>query len=188
LSCDFNAKVGREDIFKPTTGHTNLHKISNDNGVRAANFAPSKNLIVKSTMFPHHNIHEYIWTFPDGKPHGQLDRILIDWQRHSSILNVRSFGSADCHNDNYLVVANIREGPAVNKQGSQTFHMERFNLRKFNKVEGKEKYDVEVKRFVALEDFDAEVEINTPWKPVGGNIKISAKESLFYRELKKPSF
>jgi hypothetical protein len=26
---DFNAKVGREDIVKPTTGNESLHKISN---------------------------------------------------------------------------------------------------------------------------------------------------------------
>jgi hypothetical protein len=49
---DFSAIVGREDIFKPTC----LHKISNDNGVIVVNFATSKNLTVKSTMFPHHNI------------------------------------------------------------------------------------------------------------------------------------
>jgi hypothetical protein len=41
---DFNAKVRREDIFKPTTGNESLHKISNDNGVRVINFATSKNL------------------------------------------------------------------------------------------------------------------------------------------------
>jgi hypothetical protein len=29
---DFSAKVGREDIFKPTIGKERLHKISNDNG------------------------------------------------------------------------------------------------------------------------------------------------------------
>jgi hypothetical protein len=48
---DFNANVGKEDIFKPKVGNENLHKISNDNGVRVVNFATSKNLIVKSMMF-----------------------------------------------------------------------------------------------------------------------------------------
>jgi hypothetical protein len=28
---DSNAKVGKEDIFKPTIGNENLHEISNDN-------------------------------------------------------------------------------------------------------------------------------------------------------------
>jgi exonuclease III len=31
---DFNAKIGREDIFKPTLGNKGLHEISNDNGGR----------------------------------------------------------------------------------------------------------------------------------------------------------
>jgi hypothetical protein len=30
---DFNAKVGRKYIFKPTIGNESLHEISNDNGV-----------------------------------------------------------------------------------------------------------------------------------------------------------
>jgi hypothetical protein len=41
---DFNAKVGKEDIFKPTIGNESLHQISNDNGLRLVNFATSKNL------------------------------------------------------------------------------------------------------------------------------------------------
>jgi hypothetical protein len=63
----FNARVGREDIFKPTIGNENLHEISNDNRVRAVNFATSINVIVKSTMCPHCNIHKFTWTSPDGK-------------------------------------------------------------------------------------------------------------------------
>jgi hypothetical protein len=39
---DFNAKVGRENIFKPTIGNKSLHEISNDNGVELVNFATSK--------------------------------------------------------------------------------------------------------------------------------------------------
>jgi hypothetical protein len=36
---DFNAKVGRENIFKPTIGNGSPHQDSNDNGVRAVNIA-----------------------------------------------------------------------------------------------------------------------------------------------------
>jgi hypothetical protein len=54
---DFKAKVGREDIFKPTTGNECLHEISNDSGVRIVNFATSKNSVAKSTTLPHRDIH-----------------------------------------------------------------------------------------------------------------------------------
>jgi hypothetical protein len=36
---DFNAIVGREDIFKLIIGNESVHEVSNDNGVRAGDFA-----------------------------------------------------------------------------------------------------------------------------------------------------
>jgi len=74
---DFNEKVGRENIFKPTIGQESLHQDSNDNGVRLVNFATSQNLMVKSTMFPHRNIHKYTWTSPDGKTQNKIYHVLI---------------------------------------------------------------------------------------------------------------
>jgi exonuclease III len=44
---DFNAKVGKEDIFKPIIGNESFHEINNDNGVRVVNFC---------------HIHECTWT------------------------------------------------------------------------------------------------------------------------------
>jgi hypothetical protein len=70
---DLNAKVGREEIFKPTIRNESLHEISNDNGVRVVNFATSKNLIVKITMFPDRNIYKYTWTSPDENTHNQIE-------------------------------------------------------------------------------------------------------------------
>ena len=55
---DFNAKVAGENIFKAKIGNESLHQDSNDNNLRIVNFAASKNLVVKSTMFPHRNIHK----------------------------------------------------------------------------------------------------------------------------------
>jgi hypothetical protein len=40
----------------------------------------------------------------------------------------------------------IKERLAENKQRSRRFHGESFNLKKFGKVEDKEKYDVEVSK------------------------------------------
>jgi hypothetical protein len=67
----FNAKVVKEDIFKATIWNGSLHKISHESGIRVVNFATSKNLS-QNTMFPHHNIHKYIWTSPNGKIHNQF--------------------------------------------------------------------------------------------------------------------
>jgi hypothetical protein len=55
---DFNAKVGREDIFKPIIGNESLHEVRYDNGVGVVSFATSKYLLIKSTKFPHRDIHK----------------------------------------------------------------------------------------------------------------------------------
>jgi hypothetical protein len=63
--------------------------------------------------------------------------------------------------------------------------MEMFNLKNLKKVEGKDQYHIAIKnRFTALENVDAEVDINRAWKTIREDIKISGKENLGY-ELKK---
>jgi hypothetical protein len=64
--------------------------------------------------------------------------------------------------------------------------MERSSLRKLKVVEGKDQYHVENSNmFAVLENLEAEVDIHRVWETVRENIKISAKESLDYHELKK---
>jgi hypothetical protein len=59
----------------------------------------------------------------------------------------------------------IRFLAKVKEKLAHRFHMERFSLKKLSEVEGKEKYRVEVSnRFVALEDLDAELDINSAWE------------------------
>jgi hypothetical protein len=181
---DFNAKVEREDIFKPIIGNEGLHEASDNNGVRLVNFATSKNLIVKST-FPHCDIHKHTWTSPDGVIHNHIDHVLIDKRQHSNVLDVRSFRGADCDTDHYLVVAKLRERISVSKRVRKNFDLERFYLKKLDDVEAKEQYQGEISnRFAALESLYESFDINNAWEIVRENIKTSAKENLGYQKLK----
>jgi hypothetical protein len=111
---------------------------------------------------------------------------LIDKRRHSNILDVRSFRGADCDTDHYLVVAKLRERISVSNRARQNFDLERFDLKKLDDVEVKEKYQVEISsRFAALERLDKSFDINNSWESIRENIKTSAKENLGYQKLKR---
>ena len=47
---DFNAKVGRRTIFKPTIGNENLRQDGNYNEFKIVNFATSKNLVLRASF------------------------------------------------------------------------------------------------------------------------------------------
>jgi len=53
------------------------------------------------------------------------------------------------------VVAKVRESLAVCEQAAQKFDMERFNLRKLNKLEVRKKYQIQIShRFTGLENLN----------------------------------
>jgi hypothetical protein len=96
------------------------------------------------------------------------------------------FRAAYFDTHHYLVVAKVRERLAMSKQTMHRVHMERFHHKKLNEVEGKVQYHVEISNsFTALENLDTKVDINRAWETIRENIKISAKDSIDYYELKK---
>jgi hypothetical protein len=76
---DFNAKLGRGDICKPTRGMDD-----NDHDARVINFSTSKNLFVKSKMFTHRKIHKHTRTSPDKKIHNKNDHIMTGYDLRGS--------------------------------------------------------------------------------------------------------
>jgi hypothetical protein len=173
-SGSFNAKVRREDILKPTSCYESLHRISVDNGVRVVNFAITKNLIVKSTMLPHSNIHKFTG-------HLLMERLTLKltifWQLGDSI---QVYLISSCSGEQTVIITSIwwwqKLGKlSVSKQTMHGFHMERFNHKKLNEVQGKEQYWVEISnRFAAFGNLDSEVDINRALETIRENIKISA--------------
>jgi hypothetical protein len=113
---DFNARTGKENILKPKNGNESLSEINNNNGVRMVYFATSKNVIVKSTIFLHRNIYEFISTSPDSKTQNQIYHILIDRKRYSDVLHILFFRGAEYDTGLSLVAGKIREEFAISKR------------------------------------------------------------------------
>jgi hypothetical protein len=88
-------------------------------------------------------------------------------------------------------VAKLRERISVSKRAREKFYLKRFDLKKLDDVEVKEKYQVEISnRFAVLENLDESFLINNAWESLRENIKTSAKDNLGYQKLKhnKPWF
>jgi endonuclease/exonuclease/phosphatase family metal-dependent hydrolase len=84
---DFNAKASREDFSKLTIGNESLHKITSINDKSEC----------RNYHFPHCNIYL-----------NQTDHIFIHRIQRSSVHDVRSFGTVNCDDNHYLVVAKVR--------------------------------------------------------------------------------
>lgn len=113
---DMNAKVGREEIYRPTIGQHSIHETSNNNGVRLVDYAVSRNMTVSSTFFPHKRVHLETWMSPDGNTLNQIDHVLVERRYGSGVMDVRSYRGADCDSDHRMVLVRYRQRIANNKK------------------------------------------------------------------------
>ncbi|XP_024884727.1 craniofacial development protein 2-like [Temnothorax curvispinosus] len=106
---DFNAKIGKEDFVRTVTDMHSLHDETSSNGLRLCQLAESTALRIMSTSFPHKDIHKGTWRAPDGRTTNQIDHVLVNRRRRSSILDVRVCRHANCDSDHYLVKVKVRQ-------------------------------------------------------------------------------
>jgi hypothetical protein len=82
-------------------------------------------------------------------------------------------------------VAKLRETISISKQARQNSDLERFDLKKLDNIEVKEKYQVEISnRFADLESVEESSDMNNAWESIRENIKTSDKDNLGYQKLK----
>lgn len=108
-----NAKIGRENIYRPSIGKESLHSISNDNGARLIHFTMSNGIIISSTYFQRKDIHKQTWISPDATTKNKIDHVMIDNKHRPWFSNVRNYRGADADIDHYLVVATLTENLSI---------------------------------------------------------------------------
>jgi len=105
---DFNAKIGKEDMYRPTIRPNSLHDVSNDNGTRLIHLCLVKEFTLSSTYFPRKDIYKQTWIAPNGITKNQIDHVMIQNKHKGCIQSVRSYRGADADSDHYLVITKLK--------------------------------------------------------------------------------
>lgn len=191
---DFNAKIGKEQVWKGVAGLNSLHTNSNDNGIRLLSLAFAVNMKVMSTFFPRKDIHKVTWTAPNGITNNQIDHVLIDLRHSSHITNVRSIRKAECGSDHYLVLINLLQRIKIEKQTKQKTSIN-VNLDHIRNEKIRKDFQLKLSnRFQALSNLaqgDPEEDtIESGWTNIKETLQNCAKEVCGKKERKnkKPWF
>ena len=108
ITGDWNAKIGSDNAdWKSVMGRYGYGD-RNERGERLLEFAAIHSLYICNTRFEQKPQRKWTWPSPDGVHKNMIDLILIQQRWKSSVINCRTFQSADICSDHLLVLCNIK--------------------------------------------------------------------------------
>lgn len=166
---DFNAKIRKEGFVKSVTDMHSLYNDTSPNGQRLCQMAENTALRIISTSFPHKDIHK-AWRSPDGCTINQIDHVLVNRRRRSSIFDVRVCSYANCDSDHYLNKIKVRRKitSAFKVKGEKSLN---WNIEKLKEEEIIQDLQTKVNDY--LQKSYNKKDINETWR----NIKYALIES-----------
>jgi len=171
---DFNAKVGKESIYKPTIGNESLHNETSNNRRKMIQFAISKGLNIRSAMFPHKDIHKETWYSADGRTANQINHVLINNIFRSAVTDIRALRGPDIGSDHNLSKINFKVKLRVKTGNKYSIKRKMVNI--FQNPKWKQEYATEVNnKFETLENLDNEESIDSNINEKWENIKTIIK-------------
>lgn len=172
---DFNAKIGREDEMRGTVGKYSMHENSNENGNLLIEFSVRNNLIIKSTCFPHKQIHLGTWKVPGSDIVNQIDHVLTKKRHSSSIIDVKTCRGPNCDSDHYLVKAIIAQKLSkVEEQRKST--RKHWDLEKLKRKDVNDEYQRSIEN--RLTSIEEDGDIDEYWNELEVVIKEVAEEKV----------
>jgi exonuclease III len=107
LTRDWNAKIGNDNTdWKFAMGKYGYGN-GNERGERLLEFVTAYNFFICNTRFQQKSNRKWSWTSPDGIHKNMIGLILIQRRWKTSVINCRTFQSADISSDHSLVLCNI---------------------------------------------------------------------------------
>lgn len=176
---DMNAQVGKEEYIKEVAGKHTLHETSNDNGQRLCNFAVKQNMIVSSTKHKHPLQHKVTWMSHDQKLRSQIDHVLINKRRQSSMRDVRTYRGANADTDHYMVSATIQQKIKILHKSKNK--QKRWNTNKLNNDETRAEYTQAIEFYIAQNERRGN-NIGEEWDKIKSCITKAAEEKLGTKE------
>ena len=108
LTGDWNAKIGQDNTDWTSVMGKYGYGDRNERGERLLEFATLHNLFICNTRFEQKPNGKWTWASPDGIHRNMIDLILIQQRWKTSVINCRTFHSADIISDHSLVLCNIK--------------------------------------------------------------------------------
>ena len=108
LTGHWNAKVGQDNTDWASFMGKYGYGDRNERGERLLEFATLHNLFICDTRFEQKPNRKWTWASPDGIHRNMIDLILIQQRWKTSVINCRTFQSADISSDHSLVLCNIK--------------------------------------------------------------------------------
>ena len=169
---DFNSQVGKEEVYGSTIGKYSIHNDSNDNGIRLIDFATSKNLIIRSTFFPHKRHHLVTWKTHEN----QIDHVLIDGRHFSNILDVRSCRGASVGNTDHFLVRVKYRSRISNEKKVENSKSVKWNVESLRTNEIKIAYQRKISEL--MENKVQNDNVEELWNEISKNLQIAAQSEL----------
>jgi exonuclease III len=142
---DFNAKLGKEQMYRDIIGRHSLHETTNNNGFRLVQYATTNNFKVLSTWYPRKDIHKGTWKIPGTNDTNQIDHILMSKRWATDIENIRTYRGANSDSDHFLVGARLKQKIALTTR-NKTENRKRWNTGKFDEIDVERCYQQEVQQ------------------------------------------
>jgi len=153
-----------------------LHDETNNNGIKTIQFTISKGFSVKSTTFPHKDIHKETWYSADSRTANQIDHVLIGNRFRNAITDIRAIMGSDNGSDHNLLKINFKV--KLRAKTEKKYNEKREIVNTFQHSKWKQEYAIELNyRFKILENMEDEDNmdnnINEKWE----NSKTIIKET-----------